>query len=59
MSSRDDKIANAVEVATDDFTERVLLSLVFDLSLLTESVERIKVQVLALAREHGVPPSHT
>ena len=40
--------------ATDGFTERVLLSLVVDISLLHESVERVRVQVMALAREHGI-----
>ena len=39
-----------------DITERVLLSLVFDVSLLDESVQRIKVQVHALAKEHGIDP---
>jgi hypothetical protein len=43
--------ANDAEVG---FTERVLLSLVVDISILHESVERVKVQVFALAREHGV-----
>lgn len=40
--------------AIEGFTERVLLSLVVDISLLHESVERVKVQVFALARERGI-----
>lgn len=40
----------------EDFTERVLVSLVFDLSLLHESVERIRVQIHALQRHHGIEP---
>lgn len=39
-----------------DFTERVLLSLVFDVTLLAKSVERVKVQVFALAKERGIEP---
>jgi hypothetical protein len=39
---------------TSGFTERVLFSLVFDISLLHESVERVRVQVMALAKEHGI-----
>lgn len=38
----------------EDFTERVLLSLVVDISLLHESVERVRVQVYALAKQHGI-----
>lgn len=41
-------------VIETDFTERVLMSLLFDVSKLDKSVERIKVQVYALAREHGI-----
>lgn len=40
--------------SVEGFTERVLLSLVVDISLLHESVERVRVQVFALAREHGI-----
>lgn len=48
----DEGQANEVEL---DFTERVLLSLVFDVTCLAENVERVKVQVLAMAREKGIP----
>ena len=37
-----------------DLTERVLLSLVFDVTCLAENVEQVKVKVYALAREHGI-----
>jgi hypothetical protein len=37
------------------FTQRVLMSLVVDVTCLAENVERVKVQVFALARENGVP----
>ena len=40
--------------STEGFTERVLLSLVVDVSLLHESIERVRVQVFALAKEHGI-----
>lgn len=42
-----------------DLTERVLLSLVFDVTCLQENVEQVKVKVLALCREHGIstPPA--
>jgi hypothetical protein len=40
--------------AEDGFTERVLLSMVFDLEQLDESVKRLKVQVTTLAKEKGV-----
>lgn len=36
------------------FTQRVLMSLVVDLGCLLETVERIKVQVFAMANEEGV-----
>jgi hypothetical protein len=39
-----------------DFTDRVLLSLVFDVTCLAENVERVKVQVFALAKERGIKP---
>jgi hypothetical protein len=42
-------------VETDDgFTERVLMSLVMDITQLEETVERVKVQVITLAKEKGV-----
>jgi hypothetical protein len=37
------------------FTQRVLMSLVVDVTCLAQNVERVKVQVMALARENGVP----
>lgn len=51
---------SAVVVETDDsddaaeFTQRVLLSLVVDISCLAENVERVKVQVMAMARANGI-----
>jgi hypothetical protein len=40
------------------FTQRVLMSLVVDVTYLAENAERVKVQVFAMARENGVhiPP---
>ncbi|MBN9007328.1 MAG: hypothetical protein J0H40_18180 [Rhizobiales bacterium] len=40
--------------AEPDFTTRVLMSLVVDVSQLAESVERVKAQVFAMAKENGV-----
>lgn len=37
-----------------DMTERVLLSLVFDVSCLAENVEQVKVKILTLAKERGI-----
>lgn len=42
------------EPESDDFTGRVLMSLVGDVALLNESVERVRVQVNALAEQHGI-----
>ncbi len=44
--------------SVEDFTERVLMSMVFDISQLHESVVRLKVQVYTLAKERGIdtPP---
>jgi hypothetical protein len=39
----------------NEFTTRVLLSLVTDLVDAKESVQRIEVQIAALAKEYGVP----
>ena len=41
-----------------DFTERVLLSLIFDVTCLSKDVEQVKVKVYAMARAHGIrtPP---
>ena len=36
------------------FTQRVLMSLVVDVTCLAENVERVKVQVFAMARENGI-----
>lgn len=58
MSAKTEKRSAVVgdeAAATDGFTERVLLSLVVDISLLHESVERVKVQVFALAKERNIP----
>jgi hypothetical protein len=38
----------------EDVTDRLLLSLVFDVSQLAENVERVKVQVFAIAKERGL-----
>lgn len=38
----------------DGFTQRVLMSLVVDILCLLENVERVKVQVFAMAKENGV-----
>jgi hypothetical protein len=42
------------EDSADGFTERVLMSLVMDISQLEETVERVRVQVTTLAREKGI-----
>jgi len=47
---------NETDQSGDDLTERVLMSLVFDVTCLAKNVERVKVQVFALAREHGINP---
>lgn len=59
MTGKNQKKSAVVTEGQDletDFTERVLLSLVFDVTCLSENVERVKVQVLALAKEHGIEP---
>jgi predicted ATP-grasp superfamily ATP-dependent carboligase len=38
----------------EEFTKRVLMSLVVDVSKLVETAERLKVQVSTLAKEHGI-----
>jgi len=43
----------------EGFTERVLLSMVFDVTQLADNVERLKVQVFALARERGIEASRS
>lgn len=40
----------------EDFTDRILLSLVFDVTQLAENVERIKVQVFTMAKARGIVP---
>ena len=47
------------EDADAGFTQRVLMSLVVDVTCLAENVERVKIQVFAMAKENGVfiPPS--
>jgi hypothetical protein len=42
------------EDTSDGFTERMLMSMVVDISQLHESVERVRVQVFTLAKEHGI-----
>jgi hypothetical protein len=37
-----------------EFTPRVLMSLVNDVAELDESAKRIRIQIQALAKEHGV-----
>lgn len=57
MSTRNEKKSRVVigdEDADVGFTQRVLMSLVVDVTYLTENVERVKVQVFALAKENGV-----
>lgn len=58
MSTKNEKKSGVVigdEDAEVGFTQRVLMSLVVDVTYLTENVERVKVQVFALAKENGVP----
>jgi hypothetical protein len=44
------------EDSTKGFTERMLMSMVFDISQLAEDVERVKVQFFTLAKAHGIVP---
>jgi hypothetical protein len=44
------------EKETAEFTRRILLALVVDVSQLVETAERLKVQVFTLAKEHGIKP---
>ena len=57
LVSKMGKISSMVE-DTAGFTQRMLMSMVLDLSCLAKDVERVKVQVFALARENGVPLPH-
>lgn len=59
--SRNDKkssevVKNGQQDVEIDFTDRVLLSLVFDVTCLAKDVERVKVQVFAMAKERGIEP---
>ncbi len=38
----------------NEFTKRVMASLVVDVSLMREDIERVRIQVFAMAREHGI-----
>lgn len=38
----------------DEFTKRLLMSLVFDITQLAAGVEQVKVEVFTLAKAHGV-----
>lgn len=40
----------------EGFTERVLMSMVFDVSRLERNVERLKIQVFTLAKARGIVP---
>lgn len=62
MANRSEKKSAVVTVgdegaATAGFTERVLLSLVLDLEMLREQEHRVRVQVHALAKAHGIDTS--
>lgn len=57
MRSRAERRSTVVvgdEDLEDGFTQRVLMSLIVDVTCLAENVERVKVQVTALARANGV-----
>ena len=61
LVSKMGKISSMVVDSDEDtagFTQRMLMSMVLDLSCLAKDVERVKVQVFALARENGVPLPH-
>ncbi|MGX9443838.1 hypothetical protein ACWX0K_14850 [Nitrobacteraceae bacterium UC4446_H13] len=59
MSAKNEKRGPVVVGDQDDaevgFTQRVLMSLIIDVTCLAENVERVKVQVFAMARENGIP----
>lgn len=44
------------EKETAEFTRRILLALVVDVSQLVETAERLQVQVFTLTKEHGIKP---
>jgi hypothetical protein len=51
--------STAQRITTEDgraMTQRQLMSLVFDVSMLAATTERIKVQVFAMAMANGVDP---
>lgn len=58
MSAKSEKRGPVVVGDQDDaevgFTQRVLMSLIIDVTCLAENVERVKVQVYAMARENGI-----
>ncbi len=58
MSAKNEKRGPVVVGDQDDaevgFTQRVLMSLIIDVTCLAENVERVKVQVYAMARENGI-----
>jgi hypothetical protein len=55
MNARKGIVGDNAPVDGDDgFTQRVIMSLVFDITTLAEGVERIKVQVFAMAKERGI-----
>lgn len=47
-------MAKKIEEVEADFTQRMLMSLVVDVTCLAENVECIKTRVLAMAKENGV-----
>lgn len=61
MATKTEKKSPVVSVGDESaavagFTGRVLLSLVVDLEMLREQEHRVRVQVEALARAHGIEP---
>lgn len=49
------KIGDEID-ATAGFTQRILLSLVVDVTELHETTERLKIQVYTLAKANGITP---
>lgn len=43
-----------IKEAEADFTTRVLMSLVVDMRAHVETADRLRIQIEALAKEHGV-----
>lgn len=58
MSAKNEKRSGVLVGDQDEaevgFTQRVLMSLIIDVTCLAENVERVKVQVYAMARENGI-----